>query len=44
MGNKNVWSRGVIDTEGPNFGDFRIDFLGEDEAICKTASASESGP
>jgi hypothetical protein len=27
-----------------NFGDFRIDFLGEDEAICETASVRESGP
>jgi hypothetical protein len=25
-------------------GDFRIDYLGEFEAICETASACESGP
>jgi hypothetical protein len=30
--------------EGSNFGDFRIDFLGENESICETASARESGP
>jgi hypothetical protein len=27
------------ETAEPDFGDFRIDFLGEYEAICKTASA-----
>jgi hypothetical protein len=40
---KKVCSRGVIDTGGSNFGDFWIDFLGEYEAICETASARESG-
>jgi hypothetical protein len=29
---------------GSNFGEFRIDFLGEYEAICETASARESEP
>jgi hypothetical protein len=27
-----------------NFGDFRIEFLGEFEPICKTSLAHESGP
>jgi hypothetical protein len=30
---KKVGSSLVIDTDGSNFGDFRIDFLGENEAI-----------
>jgi hypothetical protein len=34
----------VIDTEGSNFGNFQIDFLGEDETIWEMASARESGP
>jgi hypothetical protein len=33
---------GIMDTAGSNFGDFRIDFLGEYEAICETASARKS--
>jgi hypothetical protein len=41
---KKFGSRGLIETVGPDFGDFRIDFLGEYEAICKPASARESGP
>jgi hypothetical protein len=40
---KTVGSTGVDDTTGSNFGDFRINFLSEYKAICKTASARESG-
>jgi hypothetical protein len=31
----------ILKKVGSNFGDFRIDFLGECEAICETASARE---
>jgi hypothetical protein len=35
--------RGLIETAESDFGDFRIDFLGEYEALCKTALGRESG-
>jgi hypothetical protein len=35
---------GVIDTAETDFRDFRSDFLGEYQAICKTALGRESGP
>jgi hypothetical protein len=35
---------GVNDTAEIDFGDFRSDYLGEYDAICKTALARESGP
>jgi hypothetical protein len=46
MGNsaKKVGFRGLIDTAEADFGDFRIEFLGEYEPICETALACESGP
>jgi hypothetical protein len=39
---KKVGSRGPIDIV--DFGDFRIEFLGEFKAICETALDCESGP
>jgi hypothetical protein len=42
--NKKVGFRGLVDTAEANFGEFRIEFLGEFEAICQTALACESGP
>jgi hypothetical protein len=41
---KKVGFRGLIDTAETDFGDFQIEFLGEFETICKTASACESKP
>jgi hypothetical protein len=41
---KNFGFRGLIETAESDFGDFRIDFLAEYEAICKTALGRESGP
>jgi hypothetical protein len=41
---KKVGFRSLIDTAEANFGDFRIEFLSEFEAICETALACESGP
>jgi hypothetical protein len=41
---KKVGFRGLIDTVEADFGNFQIEFLGEFTAICKTASACESGP
>jgi hypothetical protein len=41
---KNFGVRGLIETAESDFGDFRTDFLGEHEAICKTALGRESGP
>jgi hypothetical protein len=35
---------GVIDPDETDFDDFRSDYLGKYEAICKTALARESGP
>jgi hypothetical protein len=40
---KKVSFRGLIDTAEANFADFRIEFLGEFEAIFETALACESG-
>jgi hypothetical protein len=39
-----VVSRGLIETAGSSFGDFRMDYLDECEAICETALARQSGP
>jgi hypothetical protein len=50
-----VGSRGLIETGGsdsavwlrprdPNFANDYLDFIGENEAICKTALGRESGP
>jgi hypothetical protein len=36
--------RGGIDPVETDFGDFRIDFLGEYHAKCETALGCESGP
>jgi hypothetical protein len=41
---KKVGFRGLIDTAEADFGDFRIEFLDEFEAICETALACKSGP
>jgi hypothetical protein len=41
---KNFGFRGLIETAESDFGDFRIDFLGAYEAICKMALGRESGP
>jgi hypothetical protein len=43
---KKVGFRGVNETAEAeaDFGDFRIEFLGEFEAICETALVCESGP
>jgi hypothetical protein len=38
---KQIESPRVNDTEGSDFGDFRIHVLGEYEAICKIALARE---
>jgi hypothetical protein len=41
---KKVGFRGLMYTVEADFGDFRIEFLGQFEAICETALACESGP
>jgi hypothetical protein len=41
---RRIQFRGLNETAESEFGDFRIDFLSEYEAICKTALGRESGP
>jgi hypothetical protein len=41
---RRIGFRGLSETAESDFGNFRIDFLGEYEAICKTALGRESGP
>jgi hypothetical protein len=41
---KKVGFRGLYQTAEADFDDFRLDFLGEFEAIFETALAHESGP